>query len=55
MYHEKLVCIRMTEQLIEKIEDVVEDDKFELYDSISHFIRCACIEKLRRDYPLIKK
>lgn len=41
--------VRLTPKLVEDIEWLVKEDNGERYDSISHFIRCAIIEKIRNE------
>tara|TARA_R100001530_G_scaffold134316_2_gene108964 strand:- start:291 stop:473 length:183 start_codon:yes stop_codon:yes gene_type:complete len=39
--------VRLSEKTIEEMEDILANDDGDRYGSISHFIRCAVIEKIR--------
>ena len=44
--YDKSITIRLDEDLLEELNVVMESNKY-TYNSISHYARCAIIEKLR--------
>lgn len=49
MYFEEIVTFRLRSDDIKKIECVLISDGGEKYDNLSHFVRCAVLEKLRKE------
>jgi len=41
--------LRLSEQQIKEIKELMVNDEGERFTSISHFVRCSVIEKLRNE------
>lgn len=55
MFHGHLLKVRIHKKFIKAIYKAIEEDDRESYSTVSHYVRCAIIEKLRQDDILDKE
>lgn len=46
MFMDKQITIRIRDVELEKVEEIVKEHP-EIYDDVSHFIRCAIMKQIR--------
>lgn len=49
MFFPKMLQARITKEEYKKAKKIVRLDKGRKYDSVSHYVRCAIIEKNRKE------
>ena len=47
MFFEEVIKTRISKEVLDDIYKIVESDQGEEYDNVSHFVRCAIIQKIR--------
>jgi len=49
MYFTELVAFRVRKSDIKEIHKIIKQDKKDRYFNVSHFCRCAILEKIRKE------
>mgnify|MGYP003147795198 CR=1 FL=1 len=49
MFHNQKITIRLNSKIIEEVELILEEDKGDRYNDISHFIRCSIMKLVREE------